>query len=322
MTSNTVVISPAAHDLEAALRTFETTTKIALHPVVRETLGRSDQGPFRVPFFASHGSYLFGSFFAPTSAMDGKPDLMRISCLTSLDTSLILVASESANTGVSDSFAATVRTGVHSADSCAGSILAVLEAVFNQLATHHETIADELVAAADGIEKSSRLSSRRAAAELATCQTKLRVAAGELVNVEPIIDALCDISSAIAGDRLDLKGDGKGELFGKSSEIRSHHLADRYRQLMASSHGASRSLAESQASYQARVAELRVRGNQMLAALATLFLTPVILLNIYSQFLAEGQSWSNEFTANYFWVVIAGAAAAEFAVFRAKKWLR
>ncbi|MFM8958319.1 MAG: hypothetical protein ACKOJH_13065 [Actinomycetota bacterium] len=242
--------------------------------------------------------------------------------MVSRESSLFLIGSATQGAPISDAIVSAVRRAASTEDSPANSVLGVLEAVLNELCSHHEAIENELSAAEQGIQRSSRLSSRRAAAELASCQSKLRVAAGELVNIEPIVEAMGEISSAIAGDRLDIRGEGTSELFGKNSEIRSQHLADRCKQITAATRGASRSLAEMQIAFQAQMSDLRVRGNQLLTALATLFLTPVILLNVYSQFLAEGQSWSNEFTANYFWIVVVGAAVAEAIFFRAKKWLR
>lgn len=322
MALNHLIIDSSAQEVERALTNFESSTKLNLHPVVRETLAQTERGSFRVPFLSSHGSYVFGSVYVPTSANDGKPDLVRISCLASHDASLFLVASESQGVPVKNELALTLRKVVESADTAGGSVLGVLELVVNELGAHLDVVQSDLAAASYGIQKAARLSSRRAAAELASCQSKLRTASGELVNVEPIVEAMGHISASIAEDRLDLRVDGKGELFGKNLEIRSQHLADRSRQLTAAARGASRSLAESQVAFDAQTSELRIRGNQLLVALATLFLTPVILLNVYSQFLAEGQSWSNEFTANNFWIVIVAVAVAQAGYFRAKKWLR
>lgn len=322
MASNTVVVNPSAEDTEQALRAFEASTKTALHSVVRQSLSQLERGTFHVPSVGAHGSYIFGSVYAPTSALDGKPDLTRVVCLVSRESSLFIIGSATQGAPISDSIVSAVRRAASSEDSPANSLLGVLEAVINELCLHHEAIEYELSAAEQGIQRSSRLRSGRAAAELASCQSKLRVAAGELVNIEPIVEAMGEISSAIAGDRLDVRSQGRSELFGENSEIRSQHLADRCKQIIAATRGASRSLAEMQIAFQVQMSDLRFRVTQLLTALATLFLTPVILLYVYSQFLAEGQSWSNEFTANYFWIVAVGAAVAEAIFFRAKKWLR
>ena len=320
--TNRIVIEQSVEDLEDALQSFEKSTKMVLHPVVRETLKESTYGPFRIPFLVSHGSYLFGCFFVPGSSIDGKPDLTRISCVASSDVLLIAVKCAAGNDGVQNSLDAMIRSTIDLADSCAENMLAVLELVLDRLVFHYGLIANELVAAAEGIDQSAIFSSRRAAAELAKSHAKLRIAAGELINIEPIVGAMCDVSAAIEEDRLDLKSDDGSELFEANSEIRCQSLVNRFTQLKVSFNGAARSLSEAQTSLQVRVAELRVRGNRLLVALATLFLTPVILLNLYSQFFAEGQSWSNEFTANFFWVVIISSVIAELVLFRAKKWLR
>lgn len=321
MVRNEITINPSNGEVERALANFESTTRISLHPLVRKSLAQTERGSFRVPFLRSHGSYVFGAVYVPSSANDGKPDLVRINCLASHNTSLFIVAHESHGVPVPSDLAATLRQAVGSADT-AGGVLGVLESVVNEFSAHLDSVQNNLTVASSDIQKAARLGSRRAATELASCSAKLRIASGELVNVEPIVEAMEHIGAAIAVEGLDVRTDGKGELFGKNLEIQSQHLADRSRHLLAATRGASRSLADLQIALDAQRSELRVRGNQLLAALVTLFLTPVILLNVYSQFLAEGQSWSNDFTANNFWVVIVTVAVVQVGYFRAKKWLR
>jgi hypothetical protein len=319
---NTFLVNPSSQELEQSLRSFEASSDVDLHPVVRECLSQMERGLFRVPFLSSHGTYLFGCLFTPSSSIDGRSDLTRIGFIASHDASLFLVSSETNETQISDSFVLKLRQAVDAAESSASSVIGVIEASLNELISHLNSVENELGTAAAGIERSVSLGSKRANMELASCQSRLGINAGELVNVEPIIDAMCGICTAISEDRLDIRDKDRGEMFGGNLEIRSSYLADRSNQLLAAARGASRLLAELQIGHQARMSELRIRANQLLAALATLFISPVILLNVYSQFLAEGQSLSNSFTANYFWVVIVGLVSAEAAFFRAKKWLR
>jgi len=319
---NTFLVNPSSQELEQSLRSFEASNDVGLHPVVRQSLGRIEQGVFRVPFLSSHGSYLFGNFFVPTSADDGKPELAKIGIIANNDVSLFLVGSDANHSQISDSFTLKLRQSISAADSSVGSIMGVIELVLNELDSHISIVDDSLVVASEGIQRSEKLTSKRADREMASSLARIRIASGELVNLEPIADEMGSICKAISEDLLDVRKNGKNEMFGTHSEIGSHHLAVRSRQLMAATRGASRTLAEIQIAFQAQMSELRIRGNRLLTALASLFLTPVILLNFYSQFLAEGQNLSNEFTANYFWVVIVGLVSLEAAFFRAKKWLR
>lgn len=308
-------------DLENALRSFELSSGV-VHPVVRETLTQPEVGAFRIPFLISHGTYLFGCLFAPTSAKDGRPDLMRVSCLVSLDSTLFFVNCEAPSSSVPESFGLKLRATVGAAESSGAKVLAAFETVLNELKFHLESIESDLATASDGIQRSAKMTSKRAATELALSQAKLRVASGELLNIEPIVEAMTSISRSVSEDQLDLTYVKERELFERSLEIQSRHLSEKSNQLFAAYRGASRLLAELQIGFGAQMSELRIKGNHFLVALATLLLTPVILLNVYSQFLAEGQSWSNEFTASYFWVVVVGVASIQGAFFRVRKWLR
>lgn len=310
MGSNTLLVNPSAQDLEQSLRNFETSTNVGLHPVVRQSLGQIERGVFRVPFLSSHGTYLFGSVFTPTSAEDGRPELARIGIIATNDTSLFLVSSEGNHSQISDAFALKLQQTIATAETSADGLLGVIEIVLKELESHINTVDRSLAVAAEGIQKSEDLSSKRAANELASSQARIRIAAGELMNFEPIADEMEKICITISEGLL------------KHAEIVADYLANRSRQLMAATRGASRTLAELQIAFEAQMSELRIRGNRLLTALASLFLTPVILLSFYSQFLAEGQNLSNGFTANYFWVVVVGLVALETALFRAKKWLR
>lgn len=307
---NTLLVNPSLQELEQSLYSFETSNNVGLHPVVRQSLGQIEQGVFRVPFLSSHGSYIFGSIYTPTSSEDGKPELAKIGIIATNDACLFLVSSDGNHSQISDAFALKLQQTIVTAETSADSLLGVIEIVLKELDSHINTVDRNLVVVAEGIQRFEELSSKRAAIELASSQVRIRIAAGELMNFEPIADEMEKICIAISEGLLE------------HAEIVADYLAIRSRQLMAATRGASRTLAELQIAFQAQMSELRIRGNRLLTALASLFLTPVILLSFYSQFLAEGQNLSNGFTANYFWVVIIGLVALETALFRAKKWLR
>ena len=310
MTSNTLLVNPSEQDLEQSLRNFETSTNVGLHPVVRQSLGQIEQGVFRVPFLGSHGPYSFGSIFTPTSAEDGKPELAKIGIIATNDACLFLVSSEGNHSQISDALALKLQQTIATAETSADSLLGVIEIVLKELDSHINAVDRNLAVAAEGIQRSEDLSSKRAANELASSQVRIRIAAGELMNCEPIADEMEKICIAISEGLLE------------HAEIVADYLANRSRQLMAATRGVSRTLAELHIALEEEMSELGIRGNRLLMALASLFLTPVILLSFYSQFLAEGQNLSNGFTTNYFWVVIIGLVALETALFRAKKWLR
>jgi uncharacterized membrane protein len=63
-------------------------------------------------------------------------------------------------------------------------------------------------------------------------------------------------------------------------------------------------------------------SNRQVSSLAFLFFLPLLMLNFYSQFFAEGEIWSNSWTTNLFWIAIAMVELGAFLFLRARRWLR
>ena len=111
------------------------------------------------------------------------------------------------------------------------------------------------------------------------------------------------------------------ELFGKDLEVSAREAALQCRNLRVMSDNLMRGLRSVFSEIERHQSEIQRKSSRLVGSVVVLLFLPLLMLNFYSQFFAEGEIWSNSWTTDLFWI---GIVIVEFGVLillRARKWL-
>ena len=143
----------------------------------------------------------------------------------------------------------------------------------------------------------------------------------ELLSVKPVMTGLSRIADDIANNVVDLKLRSGGQLFPRDLEIESRMLRLRVEQFDLILQGVSKRVDAGYNKINLHYSESNSQNMHFVLALVVLAVSPILMLNVYSSFFAEGERWSSSLSAQFFWVPIVLIFVVELFYFKKIKWL-
>jgi Mg2+ and Co2+ transporter CorA len=313
--------NPTDREIDEGIRLFEDAARVSLHRVASGAL-RSLGGELSpVPSLVKHDGYMLGRLYVASSPRDGRASFIAVSFVVARNSSLVVLHGDDAES-LTRSLHATVENLAKSSTSGADVALGLLNISMQQLDDHLRDVNQQVRELREGI---SNLSSERqgsALRQLVYLGEVARVAEAELLSVFSLVDGLAAVGRRIASDELDLHDDSGIELFGPSDEITAAEIEVKGTELLLVAQNLLRRLEAASKDLQLGHSELRHRANRRMMAVVALAVSPYLLLNIYTQFFAEGEIWSNSFTTRYSWIIIVAIESGLLAYIYRRKWLR
>jgi len=317
---NRVLCNPLASDLSSALSDFEEKAGLKVHSAASSALKEYRTNANLVPSLTEHIGYLTGRLCVPSSPDDGVPEFVSIAYIVSGTQSLIVLTQDERKSTQENLYAELVRLA-DAATSTGQLILDLLQIVIAKVSQHIEAVELQLLEIQRDVRLSSTLKFEPAIALLVSCNGRTYPAEIEILSVGPVIAGLEEIGINLAQNSLDLIDSMGRELFGKDLEVSAREAALQCRNLRVMSDNTMRGLRSVFSEIERHQSAIQRNSSRLVASVVVLLFLPLLMLNFYSQFFAEGEIWSNSWTTDLFWI---GIVIVEFGVLillRARKWL-
>ena len=317
---NKVLCNPLASDLSSALSDFEEKAGLKVHSAASNALKENGVNANLVPSLTEHIGYLAGRLCVPSSPDDGVPEFVSIAYIVSGTQSLIVLTQDERKSTQENLYAELVRLA-DAATSTGQLILDLLQMVIAKVSQHIEAVELQLLEIQRDVRLSSTLKFEPAIALLVSCNGRTYPAEIEILSVGPVIAGLEEIGINLAQNSLDLIDSMGRELFGKDLEVSAREAALQCRNLRVMSDNTMRGLRSVFSEIERHQSAIQRNSSRLVASVVVLLFLPLLMLNFYSQFFAEGEIWSNSWTTDLFWI---GIVIVEFGVLillRARKWL-
>ncbi len=317
---NTILRNPSKEELESSISGFCQLSGTMLHESATSALGQNLGEAHIVPSLSVHSGYMLGRLYVSSSPTDGLSSFSSVVYVVSPAQSLI-VLTEDRDTREGPVLG-DLKTIANASSSGGELILGLLKMSVVNLSAHIQSVDSQLAQIQNDVRLASTVKLNRATELLANCNSRTYPAEIEILGVELLIFGLEEIGTNLAQDKLDLRDSTGWEMFGKDLEVTAGEVALQCRQLRARSSSLIRGLSSIFSEIQRQQNENQRSSNRQVSSLAFLFFLPLLMLNFYSQFFAEGEIWSNNWTTNLFWIAIALVELGAFLFLRARRWLR
>ena len=317
---NRVLFNPLASDLSSALSDFEEKSGLKVHSAASSALRENRVKVNLVPSLTDHIGYLAGRLCIPSSPDDGVPEFVSIAYIVSGTQSVIVLSQDETKSDQENLYAELLRL-VDAATSTGKLILDLLQMVIAKVSQHIAAVEMQLLEIQRDVRLSSTLKFGPATALLLRCSGRTYPAEIEILSVGPVIAGLEEIGINLAQNSLDLIDSTGRELFGKDLEVSAREAALQCRNLRVMSDNLMRGLRSVFSEIERHQSEIQRKSSRLVGSVVVLLFLPLLMLNFYSQFFAEGEIWSNSWTTDLFWI---GIVIVEFGVLillRARKWL-
>lgn len=308
-----LLINPSSEEVSNACRAFAESHKIQIQPRLMESLRRgSFDSDIAKNFLVSHETYLYGVVSVPSSSSDGLADFVQVTLLAC------------------ESHLLTFATGVANPNSIGGTYIKDLQEMskrFNGSGGSIGKLISDLIALSSDVLNNfvrevrkvvssldSQSNSFIAGKVLTFCET-------ELLSVKPVMAGLAQIAEDIANDIVDLRSESGVELFNRELEIDLKMLSLRVGHIDLYLQEALKLVDAGHHRISNQYSQENSRNMHLVLALMVLSISPILMLNVYSQFFAEGERWSSSFSSQFFWIPISVVLAVELIYFRKIKWL-
>jgi hypothetical protein len=288
--------------VENAIREFESLTHVHVDSSVFAAV-QSDFHLHASPliFLDNHLDYLFGFLYIPESAIDGLISFSRLVLLATNDHLMLFTTCEDQE---SKSIQRWEVLGLELERSSKQSdvgrkVISVLKFVVEEIQTAidiHRQISDKIQSE---METSARLSRTTQTSKLEQFGHQLNTAKTEVENLSSLLYGLSRITRSIIDDDLDLvkRGDFKSEeMFPSETEVGLKYQRTVLSQLQSFQQFLIARIQTQLASLNLLQNALQTKASQSVLAVATLGVSPILVLAIYSQFFAEGQRLSSEYS--------------------------
>lgn len=317
---NTILRNPSKEELKSSTTDFCQLSGTMLHEAANSALGQNLGEAHIVPSLTVHSGYMLGRLYVSSSPTDGLSSFSSIVYVVSPGQSLIVLNEEfdTRENRVLDD----LKTIANTSSSGGELILGLLKMSVANLSDHIQSVDSQLAQIQNDVRIASTVKLNRASELLANCNSRTYPAEIEILGVELLIFGLEEIGTNLAQDKLDLRDSTGWEMFGKDLEVTAGEVALQCRQLRARSSSLIRGLSSIFSEIQRQQNENQRSSNRYVSSLAFLVFLPLLMLNFYSQFFAEGEIWSNNWTTKMFWVAIVMVELGCFSFLRARRWLR
>ena len=319
--NNKVLCNPSSSDLFSAINAFEDESKTKVHAAASSALRRDLGDAHFVPSLTVHDGYMLGRLYVSSSPDDEDQQFSSIVYVVS-PTYGVVVLSQMDDDGLQERLSEELLNVANAASSGGELILGLLQLVVAKVAEHIHAVNLQLEAIQRDVRSSSSLRFGPANNLLSSCDSRTYPAEIEILGVELLILGLERIGSDLSQDKLDLRDSAGWEMFGKDLEVSAGEVALQCQQLRVVSASLIRGLNSVFSEIQRQQNENQRKSNRFVSSIAALFFLPLLMLNFYSQFFAEGEIWSNQWTTDLFWLFIVGVETGAFVFLRARRWLR
>ena len=318
---NTFIVNPSNSELQIAILEFEEKVKAELHPVAVGALTAEIGDRPAAPSLATHSGYMLGRLCLASVAYGGRSEFGLVAYVASKNHSLIVLR-QSGTTESKGEVANDLSAISRSASTGGVLVLDLLQSAVARVSEQLKSIGTQLEDVRRVVRGIPELSQRRSSESLNDSQKQIFLAEVELFNLIPLIKGLVEIGSDLAEDKLDLLDASGQEMFGPDLEISASEISLQSRQLKIEAGSLTDGFKSVISDIQMQHSDLQRRSNRYMSSIAVLVLEPIVLINLYSEFFAEGKIWSNSLTTNYPWVVVVLAELGLFAFLRSRKWLK
>lgn len=308
-----LLVNPSVEVSNAACKAFAESLGNQIHPRILESLGQNKRdSKVAKNFLMSHETYLYGVVSVPSSSSDGLADFIQVTLLVYEDRLLTFVNGETSSNSIGDVFIQELQKSSNNHNSSGGSVGAAINNLLASSSNALNSYLGEIKETLNCLDFGRNL--LNTGQLLNSCET-------ELLSVQPVMTGLSRIADDIANDVVDLKLRSGGQLFPRDLEIESRMLRLRVEQLDLILQGVLKLVDAGYNKINLHYSESNSQNMHFVLALIVLAVSPILMLNIYSTFLAEGERWSGSLSAQFFWVPIGLIFVAELFYFKKIKWL-
>jgi hypothetical protein len=307
------LVNPSAEVSNATCKAFAESLGNQLHSSVLESLGRNKRdSKVAKNFLMSHETYLYGVVSIPSSSSDGLADFIQVTLLACEEKLLTFVNGETSSNSIGDIFIHELQELTNNYNNSGGSVGGAINNLLASSCSALESYLGEIKKILDCLDFGGNL--LNTGQLLNSCETELR-------SVQPVMTGLNRIADDIANDVVDLKLRSGGQLFPRDLEIESRVMRLSIDQLDLILQELLKRVDAGYNKINLHYSESNSQNMHFVLALIVLAVSPILLLNIYSTFFAEGERWSNSLSAQFFWVPIGLIFLVELFYFKKIKWL-
>ena len=308
-----ILVNPSVEVSAAACQAFAESLGNQVHPRILESLGRNDRdSKVAKNFLMSHETYLYGVVSVPSSSSDGLADFIQVTLIAYEEKLLTFVNGETSPNSIGDVLIQELHEVSGNYNSSGGSVGAAINNLLASCSSALDSYLGEIKEILICLDFGQNL--LNTGQLLNSCET-------ELLSVQPVMIGLSRIADDIANDVVDLKLRSGGQLFPRNLEIESKMLCLRVEQMDLILQEAIKLVDAGYNKINLHYSESNSKNMHLVLALIILAVSPILMLNVYSSFFAEGERWSSSLSAQFFWVPIALIFVVELFYFKKIKWL-
>ena len=308
-----LLVNPSAEVSNAACKAFAESLGNQIHPSILESLGRNKRNSkVAKNFLMSHETYLYGVVSVPSSSSDGLADFVQVTLLAYEEKLLTFVNGETSSNSIGDIFIQGLQELSNNYNNSGGSVGAAINNLLVSSSNALESYLGEIQEILNCLDFGQNF--LNTGQLLNSCET-------ELLSVQPVMTGLSRIADDIANNVVDLKLRSGGQLFPRDLEIESRMLRLRVEQFDLILQGVSKRVDAGYNKINLHYSESNSQNMHFVLALIVLAVSPILMLNVYSSFFAEGERWSSSLSAQFFWVPVVFIFVVELFYFKKIKWL-